>query len=376
MSASQNTSKDQQRITPPSSFVNPPLTPPPTKEKAFVQVARVLQLFRDRKAGRPTRRDPWTRFQLASGEYDDIQRQIERDESLHGYIEDKIRYDYDPGSLQLVIRMPTAVHELFVDGVEDAIRSQLKDIREGSGSAAMFARKVQTARSTEIYFPVEGSPSGTKSKHEPDASFWHSDAQYPGVIFEVAYSQKRKNLSRLAEDYLLDSDASVQIVVGLDIEYGSTKSRKATLSTWRTQVFHTGDGDELRVVQAVANEVFRDDEGNPTDHPGLQLRLEDFAPEELTGSVIEDDDRDITVSAQQLCQYLAQAESRARGRELRVKHTIPSGVRKRKRSETPEEAIAPGDETRFLEQERKAAKRAALNDSDYETNSTNSSSST
>lgn len=165
------------------------------------------------------------------------------------------RYDYDPRSLQLVVRMPTAVHELFIDGVEDAIRSQLKDIRGGSGSAATFARSVQAARSTEIYFPVEDLPTGTRSKHEPDASFWHSDAQYPGVIIEVAYSQNRKNLSRLAEDYLLDSDASVQVVVGLDIEYGSVKSRKATLSTWRTQVLHTSDGDELRVVQTVANEV-------------------------------------------------------------------------------------------------------------------------
>lgn len=91
MSASQGPSKDQQQTTPPSSFVKPPLTPPPTDEKVFIQVSRVLQLFRDRKAGRPIRRDPWTRFQLVPGEYDEIQRQIERDEPLHGYIKDKIR---------------------------------------------------------------------------------------------------------------------------------------------------------------------------------------------------------------------------------------------------------------------------------------------
>lgn len=91
MSASQGPSRDQQQTTPPSSFVNPPLTPPPTEEKAFVQAARVLQLFQDRKAGRPIRQDPWTRFQLVPGEYDEIQRQIERDESLHGYTKDKIR---------------------------------------------------------------------------------------------------------------------------------------------------------------------------------------------------------------------------------------------------------------------------------------------
>jgi hypothetical protein len=95
------------------------------------------------------------------------------------------------------------------------------------------------ARSTEIYFPVDDAPSSTKSKHEPDASFWHDDAQYPGVIIEVAYSQKWKRLGRLAEEYLLDSDASVQVVVGLDIEYSKKGSRKATLSVWRTHVVHT-----------------------------------------------------------------------------------------------------------------------------------------
>ena len=75
------------------------------------------------------------------------------------------------------------------------------------------------------------------------------------MIIEVAYSQKRKRVARLAEDYLLDSDASVQVVVGLDIEYGRKGSRKATLSVWRTCVVHTADGDELQVIQEVADEV-------------------------------------------------------------------------------------------------------------------------
>jgi hypothetical protein len=151
--------------------------------------------------------------------------------------------------------MPTGVHELFIDGVEDAIRSQLKAVRSGSDRAARFAQKVRPARSTEIYFPVENGPPNTKSKYEPDASFWHDNARYPGVIIEVAYSQKRKRLDRLAQDYLMDSDASVQVVVGLDIEYSKKESRKATLSVWRTCVVHTTGGDELQVVKEVADQV-------------------------------------------------------------------------------------------------------------------------
>ena len=152
--------------------------------------------------------------------------------------------------------MPTGVHELFIDGVEDAIRSQLKAIRTGSGREARFAQKVRPARSTEIEFPVEDGASTRKSKYEPDASFWHDDAQYPGIVIEVAYSQKKKRLGRLAEDYLLDSDANIRVVVGLDIEYGKKGTRKATLSTWRTHLVHTAHGDELQVVRETADEVY------------------------------------------------------------------------------------------------------------------------
>jgi hypothetical protein len=151
--------------------------------------------------------------------------------------------------------MPTAIHELFVARVEDTIFSQLKLIRDGRDNAAAFAQKVQLARSTEIYLSTDKFPSIKQSKYEPDASFWHDDAQYPGVIIEIAYSQKKKKLNRLAESYLLDSDTSVQVVIGLDIEYGMKESRKATLSVWRSRIFYTDKGDELRVVQEIVDEV-------------------------------------------------------------------------------------------------------------------------
>jgi len=53
----------------------------------------------------------------------------------------------------------------------------------------------------------------------------------------------------------MDSDASVRVVVGIDIEYGKKESRKATLSVWRTCVVHNTGGDELQVVKEVADQV-------------------------------------------------------------------------------------------------------------------------
>ncbi|KAF2799726.1 hypothetical protein K505DRAFT_332307 [Melanomma pulvis-pyrius CBS 109.77] len=338
MSLPQNFLK--QIITSPSSFVGAPLTPPPTDKKSFTQAPRVIALFKDIQAGKHLRQHPWVEFQLAHGEYDEIERHLILDDSLSGYVKDKIRYDYCGESHRLVVRMPTIVHEFFIDGVEDRIRSQLKAIRSGSDEAAFFAQKVRTARSTVIYSPVNDTPPSAKTKYEPDASFWHDDAEYPGVIIEVAYSQKRKRLSRLAEDYLLDSDASVQVVVGLDVEYGKAGSRKATLSIWRTRIAHTTNGDELRVVQETVDEAFRDDQGNPTNHPGLRLQLSDFACEELTRDAIKDENPEITVSSQQLCEYIAAAEDKIRRQSMLIKHSILPGVKKRKRSESPPETIA------------------------------------
>jgi hypothetical protein len=78
-------------ITPPSSFVDKPLTPPPTNEKIFTQAPQVIALFKDIQAGRHLQQRPWTEFQLNQDEYDEIKRQLSRNESLLGYVKDKIR---------------------------------------------------------------------------------------------------------------------------------------------------------------------------------------------------------------------------------------------------------------------------------------------
>ncbi len=92
MSTSQTFLKGPQHITPPSNFADAPLAPPPTDEKAFTQAPRVIALFKDIQAGRHINQAPWAHFQLARGEYDEIEREVERDESLFGYINDKIRF--------------------------------------------------------------------------------------------------------------------------------------------------------------------------------------------------------------------------------------------------------------------------------------------
>jgi hypothetical protein len=81
------------------------------------------------------------------------------------------------------------------------------------------------------------------------------------------------------------------------------------------------------------------------------------------------------VSAQQLCQYLTAAETKVRQLGSLGKHSMAPGLKKRKRSETPPDHIASGDEAKYVDQEERALKRMADDDLEYENTSMISSSS-
>ncbi len=91
MSSSQSRQAPRQHVTPPSSFAALPLTPPPT-DKSFAQVNGVIALFRTIQVGGHTGQESWTVFQLEPGECDEIERQLSYDETLWGFVKDKIRY--------------------------------------------------------------------------------------------------------------------------------------------------------------------------------------------------------------------------------------------------------------------------------------------
>ncbi|KAK4978308.1 hypothetical protein LTR66_008755 [Elasticomyces elasticus] len=333
---------------PSTSYVNPPLTPPPTSDKSSSHVARVLRLFRSCQDGRPITKEPWTQIQLAPGKYEDIERRIEEDESIHAYVENKIRYDYDAHAQRITIRMPITLHERFTAAAEEDIVGQLKTIGVGLGKAAEFARDIRDVRSSRIFL-VSDESRCSRSKREPDASFRHIDAEFLGVVVEVLYSQKRKDVARLADDYLLGSDGSTRALIGLDIEYRG--SRKATVSMWRPQYNMNAEQEELRAVHTVQNEVFHNEDGTPSGNFGLRLHFKDFTNEELADDV-GDQCREIIISSQQLCVYLADAERFEPGwrRSHSSTHTIRPGPVKRPRSETPPARIMSDDEARYVEE--------------------------
>jgi hypothetical protein len=158
------------------------------------------------------------------------------------------RSDYFPSADLFVLRMPSYLHETIVASVVEDIGMQLRARASGSGPVAEFTRMIRSNGSASITFadPKFG-------RHDPDASFKHLSARYPGVVIEVSYSQKRGDLRRLADDYILGSDGSIRLVIGIDIGYNN---KCATVSTWRPK-FQVNDAgkEEFVAHQTLSNQV-------------------------------------------------------------------------------------------------------------------------
>ena len=75
------------------------------------------------------------------------------------------------------------------------------------------------------------------------------DAHWPGVIIEVSYSQKARDLPHLADDYILQTHGSIHVVVGLDLDY---KTKKGTVLMWRPRYVTNEQGKlKLKAAQTV-----------------------------------------------------------------------------------------------------------------------------
>ncbi|EKV12111.1 hypothetical protein PDIG_46470 [Penicillium digitatum PHI26] len=273
-------------ITPPGSFLDPPLTPPPTVQKPLSRSAQsVVNHFRLHRASHRPRF--WWEGRLKPDDYTQILRVLDADESLRNYVEDKVRYDYDPCRDCLTIRMPSPVHDTFCARIVDEISRQLRQFQNNDGPLADFAKQVEHFATSRILIP-EDTKDGkhTYSRREPDASFGHRQALYPGVIVEVCYSQKSRRISHLADEYILNTDGSVNAVVALDIDYEG--SNRATITIWRPEYAIVNGVEEFRATTVIEAQPFRTDSGLPTEGTVLRLSLRDFATEELARGHVED----------------------------------------------------------------------------------------
>lgn len=143
--------------------------------------------------------------------------------------------------------MPGLLHESLASYVAQEILRQLSIIAQSESPSAEFTRDIDNNASAEISF--EDAEYGP---HQPDVSLQHFEAQYLGVIIELSHSQKKKDLPRLANTYILGSDTDIRAVIGIDIEYKGSK--KASISVWRPHIGLNDAGErELSAIQTVTD---------------------------------------------------------------------------------------------------------------------------
>ncbi|RFU72612.1 telomere-associated recq-like helicase [Trichoderma arundinaceum] len=362
--------KGGQGSTTPKSQVLSPLTPPPTVDRDQAtnssDETRVLSLFIARANQDKLETDlGLDTFVIPQTNYTHLQRALELNPQVKDFVDDKVRFDYEPTPGRLTVRMPSAIHEFAVNALSKRISDQLSAISKGKDPAAEFAAKIANGGSARILLDDISDDEFQPSKpvrREPDTQFQHREAFYPGVVIEVSYSQDGKSLRKLASDYILRSNGDIRVVIGLDLNY---HGKESTVSMWRRN-FLQEDGEELEtleVMQEIRCQPFRAPDGSPADPDAcLTLRLRDFATDEIP---LKYDNTVLSITYRQLYDDLTRAEEMQSARDPNKGRRSTRKTRKRKLSSSPYDGLRSDDEATFTLKEQQANERATAKDTEF-----------
>lgn len=363
------------RRLPPS----PPQSPNP-KRAPLSTIDRLVPVLRLLHRGIAPRSDTsqserssdWRVFHLTCAQFTHLRARINSDQSLRRWWEDKLSFDWETperagGRGRFILRMPSVVHEKFTAQAEKAITHGIEELagrlagREHDNQAHAAAKelgKIEQGRSTTLYMhapKLENSSQETavsedeevEVRRSPDASFFHPSSDMPALVLEVSYSQQRKDLPRLAESYIVDSQHRIRCVVGVDIPYANVKranDKSATVSLWRAATEKDEEGEDVGICQCAMDCLpFRAPDGKALDG-ALELNTADLLPHDVEASTSTTDKLSIPFSM--FASALANAEEKPpRTRSTRT----PAKFRKRKRS--PEETLDDVEEKKYLRQE-------------------------
>lgn len=148
--------------------------------------------------------------------------------------------------------MPSTLHEHLVTAVRDAIAHQLGNLITADTPTGQLARRVDSLGSTWIDLR-DGS------RHEADASWGPLDPvelrppEFPSLIMEVAYAQRKKDLGRLARQYAQWSNGTISTLIGFDLGY--SRDRRSRIFVWEVAEVGTDENGPHLTLQQVSCEV-------------------------------------------------------------------------------------------------------------------------
>ncbi|MCJ1387778.1 hypothetical protein MMC18_000621 [Xylographa bjoerkii] len=197
------------------------------------------------------------------------------------------------------------------------------------------------------------------ARHDPDKEFGYEGAQYPGVVIEIAYSQRKKNLSKLADHYIVESCGQINIVVGIELDYKGSKS--ATVSLWCPTYGVDNEGRFL-ASDEILSEEFRKADGTGVRNKALRLQLKHFVPFQI-GADPDGLAQEILISYEKLAIFVDKAQ------EIQSAENIPcvlaAGIRKRRRQSTPPGEMISEDERVYQRLETTEARRVEEQDEEW-----------
>lgn len=149
--------------------------------------------------------------------------------------------------------MPTAIHDSFLHNVSKETIAQLDCIGRGNDEAARFAERISSVRSGSLQlreFDSDDEIGRPYIERQPDDQFQHREAEYPGVVYEIGWSQEPTKLAKAAWTYIPYSNGNIRAVVGFDLGYG--KNKEARISMWQPcYVKEDDEGPETLDVETV-----------------------------------------------------------------------------------------------------------------------------
>ncbi|OAL30150.1 hypothetical protein AYO20_08866 [Fonsecaea nubica] len=232
-----------------SNSLNPPLTVP-----------AIFKQVQDRQSGRVPGTE-WNTYHVTPSEWATLRELLEGSD-----ICEKLRVDYFSQTEAFVQRMPSFTHEYTSRRFHELLKTGLASICHGTPEEGQFMKQIRSGGSSDVD-GVQGP-----SMHEPDDYIFCRGHPFYGLVLEVAYSQKSKELENLARFYLFEADRNVQKVIGISIDYD--RSKKVTLHTWQRDSSDTTTGGQLQhSLQEVRTET-----GAWVPGPPLQISVLDIAP--------------------------------------------------------------------------------------------------
>lgn len=310
----------------------------------------------------------WESVRISPQWYQVLQDELEKDTELGAWVADKLRYDYDSAEGEFVLRMPSPLHDIFAIRLQEVIVRELGHLTTQEEIRPVIER-IKMATTSDIRF----SDSSTEGKKSPDGSFRFTGTKYPPLVIEVANSQKRRDLPRLAESYIERTKGRTKTVITIDLEYRSPSERtahslpprSAVYSIYRNRLVRNEEtGSWQREAHAEVEEEQFSVEDSAAADGSVCLLLSDFCPD---GTLSATNDRTIAISHRELARFLTEAEeeegiAEARSSPTASEKDIPF-VSKRKRTPTPK--LASEDEEAFEQAETAARIRESAENSSF-----------